>query len=73
MKWKVNASFIPNLLTKPSFIPNQRQVNMNFKTHIDADGGDVSNNQAWGGVVAEIAAPIGIENEANTSSTPKPR
>ena len=46
---------------------------MYFKTHVDADGGGSTYNQAGWGISAEIAAPIGIENEANTSSTPKPR
>ena len=69
MKWKVNSSFIPNL----PFIPTQHQVNINFKTHVDAYGGDATNNQAGGGIAAEIAAPIRIENEVNTSSNPKPR
>ena len=59
MKWKVNASFIPNL----TFIPTQRQVNMDLKTHVDAYGEDATNNQAGGGGVAtKIDAPMGIEN-----------
>ena len=45
---------------------------MDFKTHVDEYGGDETNNQAGGEIDAEIAAPTGIENEANTSSTPKP-
>ena len=65
----MNASFIPNL----PFIPTQRQLNMDLKTSIDAYGGDATNNQAGGRIATEIAAQIGIENESNTSSTPKPR
>ena len=49
MKWKVNASFIPNLINKLTFIPTQRQVNMDFKTHVNADGGNATNNQTGGG------------------------
>ena len=58
MKWKVNASFIPNL----PFIPTQRQVNTYLKTHVDADGEDATNKQARGGIAAKIDAPMGIEN-----------
>ena len=35
--------------------------------------GGATNNQAGRGIAAEISVPIGIENEANTSSTHKPR
>ena len=43
---------------------------MDFKTHVDADGGDTTDDLDGGGGAAEIAAPIGIENEANNYSTP---
>ena len=46
---------------------------MDFKTQDNADGGDATNNQAGGEIAAEIAITIGIKNEVNTSSTPKPR
>ena len=45
---------------------------MDFETHVDVDGGDATNNQSGEGIATDISAPIGIENEANTSSTPKP-
>ena len=48
----MNASLIPNLLNKLPFIPTQRQVNMDFKTHVDADGGGATNNQSGGGINA---------------------
>ena len=32
-----------------TFIPTQCQVNMYFKTHVNADGGDATNNQSGGG------------------------
>ena len=63
----------PQFINQTTFIPTQRQVNMDFKTQVDADGGDATNNKAGCGIAAEIAALIGIENKANTSSTPKPR
>ena len=46
---------------------------MDFKTHVNGDGRDATNNQSGGGIAAEVAAPIRIKNEVNTSSTPKPR